>query len=423
MNYAKRIIAAVAVATFAAVSVALCDDVAEPVTFKGQPPWRSNTVYQVTSQYNLILDNIRLEVDILGKWWPKKRKPVGHVTSDPFSVKYFCSLDYSTLKVMKMGEQQGSAFREFSQPSVEFVPEGHPEVCFTKTNTNGWWRDVWRMDAETEMVNIAKAGENADFAYRQVYEPEGRKTAYGNLHMIYWEQNEAFTKESSLSVFKGPHRNTEIDTGFDNRAAISQNQADGWVRCGSSDMPNSVIQAEAKLMSYAIYGNTDTRDEGEAWTVDADILTSFLPAVRPEDQAFSFKGGKLVLMVKDVDRRGIQTIVMVPKATVNGKEETTDLKIVPNISGKYKATYDAPNLANSSENSVIFKVDSRHRICRSGEVRLVLRNYNGALPSVGQMELGGKKKRVIDGHQIDAQIKSGTVTMAAELRTTTSDED
>lgn len=421
MNYANRIRAALAVATFAAVSVAFCDDVAEPVTFKGQPPWRSNTVYHVTSQYDLILDNIRLEVDELGKRWPNKGKAVRHFTSEPFSATYLCSLDYTTSEVMKWGEQQGSAFRQFERPAVEFVLKGHPEVCFTKKN--GWWRDFWGMDAKTEMVDIQKPGDDADFAYRQIYEPVGKKTAYSNWHMIYWEQNEAFTKESSLSVFKGPHRHTDIDRGGGQRAAISQNQAVGWVRCGTLDMPYCVIQAEAKLMSYAIYGNTDARDKGEAWTVDADILTSFLPAVKPEDQAFSFKGGKLVLMVKDVDRRGIQTIVMVPKATVNGKEETSDLKIVPNISGKYKVTYDAPNLANPSENSVIFKVDSRYRICRSGEVKLVLRNYNGALPSVGQMELGGKKKRVIDGHQIDAQITNGTVTMAAELATKVSDED
>lgn len=390
----------------------------------GEPPWRKGVRYDVKSTYEMSLEKIVLDVNVKkGKtWWNQTRgfkwvsdspdKVLAHVKSDRFSGKYTCRLNYSTGHVEKRG-QAGSAFRRFDESDIQFRPVGRDDVTFT--HDQGFWRWLFDMEGKKTVVHdITPSAGKAEFYFSQIFNPDMAKINYLNWYFVGWKQKDATSHRKNLDVWRGFRLDRQPDVSHDRRMDIWSGDPE-WTKCtgGDRDMAYNVIQAEAKLMTYAIYGQTETRRLNEAWMTEAEILTAFLPQLSREDQPFIFEGGSIVLKVtKNED--GIQTIEMLPSGKVNGKSESSDLKIRASNGNKFHSVFDAPDLTKKDENYVRFEVDEDHRICKSGEVHIVLHRYRGRVPNMGQLRLEGE---TIDGERLESKISDGIVTIHAKITT------
>lgn len=397
------------------------------VETEGEPPWNKGVRYEVKSTYEMSLENVVLDVDVKkGKTWCNQTwgfkwisdspdKVIAHVRSEPFAGKYICRLNYKTGHVEKRG-QSGSAFRSFDQSNIEFLPIGSKDVVFT--HDQGFWRWLFDMEGKKTVVHDVKpTAEKAEFYFSQVFNPDKAKINYANWFFVGWKQKDATSHRKNLDVWEGIRLDRNPDVSPDARREIWSGHPE-WRKCFGGDMAYNVIQAEAKLMTYAIYGQTETRRLGEAWTTDAEILTAFLPQLSKEEQPFVFEGGSIVLKVVKSEN-GIQTIEMLPNGKVNGKNESSDLRIQSSAGNMYNSTFDAPDLANSRENYVRFEVDEDHSICRMGKVNIVLHRYSGKVPNMGQLKLEGA---TIDGERLDSRIVDGVVRIHAEISTEVNNE-
>lgn len=382
----------------------------------GEPPWRKGIRYEVKSTYEMSLENIVLDVNvkkpesywerIKGWEWTDK-----HAVSDPFSGKYTCRLNYRTGHVERRG-QGGSALRNFDESDLQFRPTGSGSVIFTLDPT--WWRNFWGQGREkVEVPDMTASAGAAEFYFSQIFDPDKAKIHYANGYFVGWKQRDATSHRKNLDVWRGPRLEDDTSISHDTRMEIWIGHPQ-WTKCTDGDMAYNVIQAESKLMTYAIYGQTETRRLGEAWLVDAEILTAFLPQLAKEDQPFEFTGGSIVLKVTKMDEEGDQIIEMLPSGKVNGKNESSDLRIQSSYGNKFNSSFDSPDLADSVENYVRFKVDEDCRICRSGKVNIVLHRYQGDVPRMGQLELHGK---TIAGNRLNSRIAGGTVKIHAEIST------
>lgn len=397
------------------------------VETEGEPPWNIGNRYDVRSTYEMSLANVVLDVNVKkgntfwNSTWGFKSisdspdKVIAHVRSEPFAGKYICRLNYSTGHVEKRG-QSGSAFRHFKQSNIEFLPIGSKDVVFT--HDQGFWRWLFDMEGKKTVVhNVKPTAEKAEFYFSQVFNPDKARINYANWFLVGWKQRDATSHRKNLDVWEGIRLDSNPDVSPDARREIWSGHPE-WRKCFGGDMAYNVIQAEAKLMTYAIYGQKETRRLGEAWTTDAEILTAFLPQLSKEEQPFVFEGGSIVLKVVKSEN-GIQTIEMLPNGKVNGKNESSDLRIQSSAGNMYNSTFDAPDLANSSENYVRFEVDEDHSICKKGDVNIVLHRYEGKVPHMGQLKLEGE---TIDGERLDSRIVNGVVRIHAEISTEVSNE-
>lgn len=417
MNFAKTRVSLLFLAAAIAASAAFGDG---DVEFPGTPPWREGVKYEVVNTYDMFLEGITIDIFTpkKGMWGKIKKDKKGNVIFDkwkmgPFNGYYDCKLNYATSSVKCGKSGRGTAIREFSGSSIEFNAE--EGGVFTKEKA-GWFEHLFRKDRHKVTKEAIKIrGRKTYFPFSEFYEPESKKMDVGAAYFLAWKK-ESFGPNSSMDIFKGP----KLTEGLSDQARVeirSGRRRGEWDRCTECDIPYNSIQAEAKLMAYAIYGQSEVRNAGDCWTVDANILTSFLPQLDPRDQPFKFEGGKLVLKVTGVDEDGVQTIEMLPGGLVNGSYVSTDLNIAVNEKSRFNTHFDTPDLSNVSQHSVSFKVDPIFMHCREGYMKLTLNSYCGDTPKMGQMELEGKAG---EREFKSPRIEDGRIVIEAKIVTTLS---
>lgn len=409
------------------------------VKLSGGIPWQSNKRYRSISRYEMRMDSVAIHVELKrgihwyttnsdGNWWRRHIgwNPDGVVENldSTCSGKYVCSLEYQTFGCQMPGRQSGTAFRTFDKPTIAFIPLNDADMIFTKNR--GVWRKFWKLDPEEIRVPVGDARdtiEDSDFPFREVYQVEGKHLDCDGLYCIGWNQkaDSAASLTHLLNIFWSQSRNLPQCANENTyRARIRTGSAEGWSECPKDDLANVVIQSEAKLMTYALYGQADSRKEGDIWAVPSDMLTSFLPQLPPDRQPFKFGEGQIVLKAGPVSKDGIQRLEMVTSGVSNGRSISTNLQIEPNVDSDTErpSKFQNPDYQDVRNNFLRFEIDTDNKICKKAECRVTLRDYSGPIPKTGQLELKGK---TIEGDQINSFIKNGTIVLAAEVTTTVTD--
>lgn len=432
MNFAKQM-------TFLALSVTSISAFAtNTINYgKANPPWKPNKTYNVVSRYEMDLRNIVLEVRQLQKRNGKEKEKERYVSA-PFSGTYSCYLNYTTFATLFLNKSNGSTFRQYESANVEFRPIDEMGRTVLTDAKPGWFRRIFRispLSVDVANKEIGDKAESADFMFREVFETDGKHLDDKSWYFLVWKGLESFEEDTRhyMDVFKrtmaqGANRDAESGAlshaGSTERSKIAMetsgdgtNAWDNWNRASDNDVGYNVAQTEAKMMSYAIYGQERTRNIGDVWTIDSETLESFFPLQSKNRKPFSFNGGLLVLTVEAIDANGVVYIKSIPTGNVDGSEISTDLKIEPITEDndfKPEFTVDMRDIQN---NFVRFSIDSRNEICLKAEMQVLLRDYRGALPRVEQFSFYEKR---ID-RVMSAKIMEGEVCLHCLINTDVED--
>lgn len=439
MNFVKTTIAAALLA--APVALAATNEIDYG---KANPPWKPRKVYSVVSRYEMELRNIVLDIRVvrpeqeksfLGFKYIRKEKEKGHFTSSPFSGTYSCLLDYSTFATEFLSANAGSTFRNYQSANVGFKPKDKRGKTILTDANPGWFRRILGLDPRstaTDNARIADMMEDTDFVFREIFETDGRSLDDKSLYFLAWNQRDAFNgdRRHHMDVHKRRKWATATPDGVDplavmnltsfERNRIRQNMAGNeawgnWERATDQDVGYCVAQAEAKMMSYAIYGQERTRNVGDVWTIGAETLESFFPLQSRSRKPFTFEGGKVVLTVESITN-GFVTVKSLARGKVEGSPRSTDLRIEPRIESEFKPDFKV-DMGDARNNFVRFTIDSRNEICTRAEMQLFLRNYKGAIPKVEQLSL----EEIGKDREMRPSIQDGEIRLHCIITTAVED--
>ena len=432
MNSGSKVFAAASLVVLYAVSAAYC---AETIDYgKCNPPWKPGKEYSVRSQYEMTLDGVVMDIKKIRKAWDgwifhHDEKVKGHYKSKPFSGKYACYLNYQTFGAEFVNKNNGSVFRQYRSADVSFQPLNEYGKTVIQDAEPGWWRRFWGLDPRSKEIpnrEIADKMQDADFMFREIFMTDGKHLDTLSWYFLVWNQRSAFAGDRThhMNVFKKAARkaggdgllSSELqDISPKDRARIEgqtvgSGLGDNWSRMTDIDLGYNVAQAEAKMMTYAIYGQEKTRNVGDVWEIDAETLESFFPLQSKDRKPFSFTGGVLVLTVVS-DDDGIVTIKSLPRGKVDGSMKSTDLRIQPlTEQSAHRPSFNI-YMENERENFVRFTIDSFNEVCTKAEMKATLRNYSGDVPKVEQFSLDDPD------HRYEAHIDSGTVSLHCMITT------
>ena len=413
-----------------AVSVAYC---AETIDYgKCNPPWKPGKEYSVRSQYEMTLDGIVMDIKKIRKeykgWFlHHDEKLKGHYKSKPFSGKYACYLNYQTFGAEFVNKNNGSVFRRYRSADVAFQPlDEYGKTTISKVRP--WWIEKWLGLDSKDVSNqrIAEKMSDADFMFREIFMTDGKYLDTLSWYFLVWNQRSAFAGDRThhMNVFKKAEQKAGgngllsgelLNISPRDRARIEgqtvgSGVGDNWSRMTDVDLGYNVAQAEAKMMTYAIYGQEKTRNVGDVWEIDAETLESFFPLQSKDRKPFSFTGGVLVLTVIS-DDNGVVTIKSLSRGRVDGTMKSTNLKIQPlTEQSAHRPSFNI-YMENERENFVRFTIDSFNEVCTKAEMKATLRNYSGDVPKVEQFSLDDPD------HRYEAHIDSGTVTLHCLIST------
>ena len=406
----------------------------DTIRTEANPPWKPRRTYEVTSRYEMKLCDVVLDIRLFQKehrvWgflWTVDEKEKQHATSRPFSCEYNCYLNYRTFGADTTNRNNGSVFRAYDSANITFQPVGEDGRLILVDANPSWFRSLF-FDPKTKMYSkedVKERLKDADFFFREIFTTGGRFLDTDSWYFLSWKERDALkpTRNKHMNIFKKgrlalPRPDALEGLGRQGRAQIEMGligdgPSKGWYRVLSDDLGHQVAQAEAKLMTYCIYGQEETRNLGDVWTIDAETLESFFPLQSKGRKPFTFSGGVLVLTVKSV-KDGIVTVESLPRGEVKGSTVDTDLKITPNTDGsEFKPSFEI-HMADTRHNLVRFSIDSLLEVCNYAEMWLLLEHYAGALPNVEQMaltEVNPKKQR------LDAHIDDGRIELHARIST------
>ncbi len=435
MNSGSKVFAAASLVVLYAVSAAYC---AETIDYgKCNPPWKPGKEYSVRSQYEMTLDGIvmdikkiRKEHDVLFIHVDEKVKE--HGKTKPFSGKYACYLNYQTFGAEFVNKNNGSVFRRYWSADVSFQPlDEYGKTTITKVHP--WLIEKWLGLDSKEVSNrrIAEKMQDADFMFREIFMTDGKHLDTLSWYFLCWNQRSAFAGDRThhMNIFNKAAQNaggsgllaSELqnisprDRARIEGQTVGSGMGDNWKRITDVDLGYNVAQAEAKMMTYAIYGQEKTRNVGDVWEIDAETLESFFPLQSKDRKPFSFTGGVLVLTVVS-DDNGVVTIKSLPRGRVDGAMKSTDLRIQP-LTGQsaHRPSFNI-YMENERDNYVRFTIDSLNEICARAEMKATLRNYQGAVPKVEQFNFDDPK------HRYEAKIDSGSVILHCMITTHVEDK-
>ena len=406
---------------------------------KVNPPWRPGKVYFVKSRYEMRLDNIILDVRKVRKAYAKRHwytpwkvthhpeKVEEHYRSEPFSGAYLCYLNYETREAYFQNKNSGSVFRKYNSADVEFKPFDEKGRMVLVDADPTWLRRVLFGPRCEEVSNkeVADKMRSGDFPLREIFTMDAKFLDDESWYFLAWNQRDAFKADMrhSMDVFKKKVRDVPseflINLSSKDRAMISTQSvgsgaASGWAKLSKLDLGFCVAQAEAKMMTYAIYGQLETREVGDVWTVDSDMLESFFPLQSNNRKPFSFRSGVLVLTVVS-DDNGIVTVKSLPRGKVDGAMVSTDLDIEPRTEESEHRPEFTTYPQNEHDNFVVFTIDTDNRVCTKAEMQVTLRDYKGVVPKVEQLLIHDPK------HGMNANIDGGTVVLYTVITTDVED--
>lgn len=405
---------------------------------KVNPPWRPGKYYSVKSRYEMRLDNIVLDVKKVREAYDKRHwytpwkvtrhpeKVVEHYYSNPFSGMYSCYLNYQTFGAYFENQNAGSVFRRYANADVSFQPlDAAGRTVFIDAEPS-WLRRVLFGPRCEEVSNreIAEKMQDVDFVFREIFTADGKSLDSLSWYFLAWKQREAFKADMrySMDVFKKDVRDVPneflMNISAKDRAKISSQSvgsgaASGWSKESKLDLGFCVAQAEAKMMTYAIYGQEETREVGDVWTINSNMLESFFPLQSKNRKPFSFKSGVLVLTVVS-DDNGVVTVKSLPRGKVDGAMVSTDLNIEPRTEESEHRPEFTTYMQNEHDNFVVFTIDTDNRVCTKAEMRTTLCNYRGAVPKVEQLSL--------NDHEMRVHIDGGAVTLHSVITTDVEDK-
>ena len=414
---------------------------------RANPPWKPDKRYRVVSQYDMELRNIVLDIQFFrpekvvwkGTWFEHKRKgkQEDRFTSSPFSGKYSCNLEYATFATFLQNKNSGSTFRDYQDATIEFHPTDEKGQTVLTDAQPGWFRrnlGLKPISKEVDNSTLSGSMESADFMFREIFETEGQCLDVGSWYFLGWDQTEAFQADirHHMNVFKrekasGAAKDAEAealskvsqeDRNRMARAMVGDGIWANWERAPKNDIGYNVAQAEAKMMSYAIYGQEETRNPGDVWAVDSDTLESFFPLQNKRFKPFSFDDGVLVLSVESIDSNGMVTVKSLKGGIVDGTWIATTLNIAPNTDEKneLRPTFSI-NMDDDQNNFVRFIIDSRNNVCSNAEMQVLLEDYKGAVPKMEQLSLSEKN----EDREIKAKIDGGEILLHCRIATTVED--
>lgn len=391
---------------------------------KVNPPWRPGKFYSVKSRYEMRLNNIIMDTkkirkaDVDRRWyrWIKRDEKVEeHYRSQPFSGMYSCYLDYQTFGAHLENRNNGSVFRRYASADVSFQPlDRVGRTVFTDAEPS-WLRRVLFGPRSEDVSNreLAAKMQDADFVFREIFTTDGKNLDSDSWYYFAWNQIEDLKADlrHSMDVYKKSAR--EVPSEFllnltpQDRAricmqSVESGAAAGWTKESKLDLGYCVGQAEAKMMTYAIYGQQETRNVGDVWTVDSEMLESFFPLQSKNRKPFSFSGGVLVLTVVS-DDNGIVSVKSLPSGNVDGAMVSTDLKIEPRTEESEHRPNFNNDISNERDNFIRFTIDTDNRVCTTAEIQATLYDYQGAVPKVDQLSLNDPQREMrvcIDGGSV-----------------------
>lgn len=407
------------------------------IGMEGNPPWKPEKNYNVRSTYEMELRDIVLDVRLYRKehrlWgflWTVDEKEKSHATSRPFSGKYTCQLDYSTYGALFETPQRGSVFRDYASASIAFQPEGDGRMILVDADPS-WFRSLF-FDPRTktyakEDVEEMLEDKNADFMFRDIFMTGGRYLDADSLYFLQWRSLDELkpNRNRHMAVYKKPKRDFNSDLGIAARldgqsrskielGTVGGCPEEGWVRVLGDDLGYQVAQAEAKLMTYCIYGQSETRNVGDVWDIEAETLESFFPLQEKSRKPFTFSGGLLFLTVVS-DKNGIVTVESLSSGLVNGSTTPTNLKVTPNTEANELKPSFRIDMTDVRHNKIRFSIDSRAEICTKAEMWLALEDYKGALPKMEQLSLSEVDP---EKQRLEAKIDGGRIGLHAVITTT-----
>lgn len=405
---------------------------------KVNPPWRSGKYYNVESRYEMRLNNIVMDTkkirkaDVDRRWyrlWIKRDEKVEeHYRSQPFSGMYSCYLNYRTFGVHLENRNSGSVFRMYASADVSFQPlDRVGRTVFTDAEPS-WLRRVLFGPRSEDVSNreLAAKMQDADFVFREIFTTDGKNLDLESWYFLAWHQVEAFKADlrHSMDVYKKNAREVPSEFLFNlmprDRAricmqSVGSDAAAGWTKESKLDLGYCVAQAEAKMMTYAIYGQQETRNVGDVWTVDSEMLESFFPLQSKNRKPFSFSGGVLVLTVVS-DDNGIVSVKSLPRGNVDGAMVSTDLKIEPRTEESELRPNFKVYMSNERDNFIRFTIDTDNSVCTKAEIQATLCDYQGAVPKVDQLSLNDPKR------EMRVCIDGGSVILHSEITTDVEDK-
>ncbi len=406
---------------------------------KVNPPWRSGKYYSVKSRYEMRLNNIVIDAKKVRKadvdrcwyrlWIKRDEKVEEHYRSQPFSGVYSCYLNYTTRGAFFENKNSGSVFRRYESADVSFhIPKEDEagRTVFTDAEPS-WLRRVLFGPRSEEVSNkeIAEKLQDADFIFREIFSADGKNLDSDSWYFLSWNQREAFNADlrHSMDVYKKSAREvpseflsnlTPLDRARICMQSVGSDAAAGWSKESKLDLGYCVAQAEAKMMTYAIYGQQKTRNVGDVWTIDSDVLESFFPLQRKDRKPFSFSGGVLVLTVVS-DIGGIVSVKSLPCGKVDGAMVSTDLKIEPRTEeSEHRLSFNI-DTTNERDNFIRFTIDTDNRVCTKAEIQATLCDYRGAVPKVDQLSLNDPER------EMRVEIDGGSVILHSEITTDVED--
>lgn len=407
------------------------------IGMEGNPPWKPEKNYNVRSTYEMELRDIVLDVRLYRKehrfWgflWTVDEKEKSHATSRPFSGKYTCQLDYSTYGALFETPQRGSVIRDYASASIAFLPEGDGRMILVDADPS-WFRSLFfdprtKTYAEKDVKEMLE-DKNADFMFREIFMTGDRYLDTDSLYFLLWRSLDELkaNRDRHMAVYKKPKRDFKSDLGIaarldgQSRAKIEMEMVgnhpeEGWNRVLGNDLGFQVAQAEAKLMTYCIYGQSETRNVGDVWAIDAETLESFFPLQDRSRKPFTFSGGVLVLTVES-DKNGIVTVESLSSGLVKGNTTQTDLKVTPNTEANELKPSFRIDMTDVRHNKIRFSIDSRAEICTKAEMWLALEDYKGALPKMEQLSLSEVDP---EKQRLEAKIDGGRIGLHAVITTT-----
>ena len=410
---------------------------------KVNPPWRPGKYYSVKSRYEMRLDNIVLDVKKIRKahkerhfwtlWLSEKDHPekmVEHYYSQPFSGMYSCYLNYQTFGAFFQNKNSGSVFRRYSSADVSFKPlDAAGRTVFIDAEPS-WLRRVLFGPRCEDVSNreIAAKMQDADFVFKEIFIADGKSLDSLSWYFLAWNQREAFKADMrhSMDVFKKDVRGVPseflINISSSDRAKISLQSVgsgltSGWSKESKLDLGYCVAQAEAKMMTYAIYGQEKTRNVGDVWEVDSETLESFFPLQEKGRKPFSFERGVLILTVES-DNNGIVKVKSLPYGCVDGCNKSTDLKIAPRTEDSEHRPRFRIDMWNERDNFVRFTIDSFNEVCTKAEMKATLKEYSGAVPKVDQLSLNNNDP----DYETRVDISDGEVVLHCAITTSVEDK-
>lgn len=403
---------------------------------KANPPWKTGKYYNVRSQYEMTLNGIVMEIWNVRKahehWtglWNVDAKVEDHYYSNPFSGKYTCYLDYRTFGANLVNTNNGSVFRAYDSANVEFRPlDAYGRTVFTDAEPS-WLRRVLFGPRSEKVTNkeIAEQMQDADFMFREIFMTDGKNLDTDSWYFFGWNQRSAFNGDRMhhMDVFKKSKRFAPVseleritprDRAKIKQQVVGDGVSSGWNKTTDLDLGYNVAQAEAKMMTYAIYGQKETRDVGDVWTIDSETLESFFPLQSKARKPFSFDGGVLVLTVES-DNNGIVTVKSLPSGRIHGAQTRTDLHIQPRTeASEFKPKFNV-DMQDERNNYVRFTIDSLNEICKQAEMRVLLENYSGAVPKVEQLSLNDPE------HFKVVTISNGSIVLYCMITTKVEDKE